>query len=479
MIHAWTTGVRQDDISFGGSYLGWRWPVAWTPDSPDSIGFTVYDFWKKADPIYADPSSDIWHPNFDAQYKIRNDGSETITVQRLALAIHYSDNSFWFDMSDPSTGQPRYYDNLNLYPGESHHFDFSVAYFNSPGNYKVVAKAQIDNEWHELDSMDFVVQQGATPIHTITPPSNTTVGQGGTLGPIDIEHINNSDSLVEYTVQKYLILPNGETKYRPINTHYIAAWETKTFQIYLNIPSTAQIGTHTFGIKITYPDSNVIDDDYFEFTVTSADTLDIENSGFENAYTGWWMGQAFGTDCTFTIDTDSYEGSKAAKLTVNNDGYCHLSNDTSIPVDQSGEYILSLYAKVMGNSVSYLTIAVWKATDPNSFPSTFVTSNTIIELGTGYKLHQFAVELTSGDYIRLELGIDNSSDAESGYVLFDKIEINKATIELIDSEPDSFPLATPYQMGPRFCDPDYFNGLTVHTGIDIMKGAEAPVYSVC
>jgi len=129
---------------------------------------TVYDFWKKADPIYATSSSDIWHPNFDAQYKIRNDGSESITIQRLALAVHYSDNRFCLDMSNPSMGEARYYDDLVLYPGQSQNFDFSVAYFRTSGNYKVVAKAQTaDGVWNELASMDFVVQPE-------TPPQCTT-----------------------------------------------------------------------------------------------------------------------------------------------------------------------------------------------------------------------------------------------------------------------------------------------------------------
>ncbi|MCI5192798.1 MAG: hypothetical protein D3915_06675 [Candidatus Electrothrix sp. AU1_5] len=34
MIHAWPKTVGQSSVNSGGKYLGWRWPVAWTPDSP-------------------------------------------------------------------------------------------------------------------------------------------------------------------------------------------------------------------------------------------------------------------------------------------------------------------------------------------------------------------------------------------------------------------------------------------------------------
>ncbi|MCI5137651.1 MAG: CHAP domain-containing protein, partial [Candidatus Electrothrix sp. AR1] len=118
---------------------------------------SIYDFWRKADPLYADPNSDIWNPNFDAQYKIVNNSNEEIYIDRLALAVHDADDNFLFDLSDPNTGQSRFYDDLALAPGESHHFVFSVGYIQESGTYKLVAKAQIDNEWHHLASQYFVM----------------------------------------------------------------------------------------------------------------------------------------------------------------------------------------------------------------------------------------------------------------------------------------------------------------------------------
>ena len=42
MIHAWTTGVRKDPVSFGGEFLGWRWPISWTSDFP-----VCYSVWAR------------------------------------------------------------------------------------------------------------------------------------------------------------------------------------------------------------------------------------------------------------------------------------------------------------------------------------------------------------------------------------------------------------------------------------------------
>ncbi|KPA09891.1 membrane or secreted protein containing Peptidase M23 domain protein [Candidatus Magnetomorum sp. HK-1] len=132
---------------------------------PDKVSYSegiilsVYDFWKKNDPnpICADPSSDYWNPNFDAQYKIKNDSSSSVLINRLALSIHYSDNSFWFDLRSSNSSSPRYYDNIRLSAGQSFHFDFSTCYFRNAGSYKLVAKAKINGQWYELDNRDVQV----------------------------------------------------------------------------------------------------------------------------------------------------------------------------------------------------------------------------------------------------------------------------------------------------------------------------------
>ena len=175
---------------------------------------------------------------------------------------------------------------------------------------------------------------------------------------------------------------------------------------------------------------------FYFLSLSNLYALHIENSGFEYDFNGWRESKTYATDCTFTITSEAYEGIKSAKLSINNNGYCHISNSVSIMVEQSGKYILSLYAKVMGISVHHLTIAVWKATEANTFPATIVKSDNITEFGTGYMLHQLVFESASGDYLRLELGIENSSNTESGYILFDKIEITPYTYEVGDMNGD-------------------------------------------
>jgi hypothetical protein len=148
---------------------------------------------------------------------------------------------------------------------------------------------------------------------------------------------------------------------------------------------------------------------------------EIQNPGFEEGTAGWSKGQTSGTDCAFTIDTDAYEGTQAAKLTVTNDGYCMLRNTTSIPINQTGTYQFNSYAKVSGD-VDHITIAIWKSEDPSTPPNTPVDSIGPNVFSGDYELHQLTVDLSAGDYIRLELGIDNNASGPST-VLFDSLEL--------------------------------------------------------
>jgi hypothetical protein len=147
----------------------------------------------------------------------------------------------------------------------------------------------------------------------------------------------------------------------------------------------------------------------------------IQNPGFEEGAAGWVMSRTTGTDCTLTIDSDAYDGAQAAKLTVTNEGYCMLRNSTSIPINQTGTYRFNSYAKVSGD-VDHLTIAIWKSEDPNEPPNTLVDYINPNAFSGDYELNQLIVDLSAGDYIRLELGIDNNASGTSS-VLFDNLEI--------------------------------------------------------
>ena len=146
---------RIDSVNADGDVTtGDTWQFS-TSNAPNPVDYLrVYDFWKIADPIYADPNSNAQNPNFDAQYKLRNDGSENITIERLSLTIHSDTDTFLWDLSLPNSSQPRFYDNITLAPSQSIHFDFSTCYFQNPGNYKLIAKAKINTEWNHLATLN-------------------------------------------------------------------------------------------------------------------------------------------------------------------------------------------------------------------------------------------------------------------------------------------------------------------------------------
>ena len=114
----------------------------------------VYDFWRKH-PLYADPNSTLQNPNFDAQFKIKNFGTKSITIQRLALAVHNTNGGYLFDLSWSGTERSKFIDNLTLSPEEIYHFEFATAYIREAGTYKLVAKALMDNQWNHLAEQEF------------------------------------------------------------------------------------------------------------------------------------------------------------------------------------------------------------------------------------------------------------------------------------------------------------------------------------
>ncbi len=121
-------------------------------------GLEVYDFWRLADPIYADPNSDFVNHNFDAQFKIKNNGSRSITIARLALAVHHLDGRHWFDLHWKGSSRAKYIDNRTLRTGESYWFEYATAYIREAGTYKLIAKAFMNNEWHHLAEQEFTVK---------------------------------------------------------------------------------------------------------------------------------------------------------------------------------------------------------------------------------------------------------------------------------------------------------------------------------
>lgn len=55
MIHAWTDGVRKENINKYPNLLGWRWPEGWTNDSPSR----TCDYWSLP---YRQVANVAWYP---------------------------------------------------------------------------------------------------------------------------------------------------------------------------------------------------------------------------------------------------------------------------------------------------------------------------------------------------------------------------------------------------------------------------------
>jgi len=96
-------------------------------------------------------------------------------------------------------------------------------------------------------------------------------------------------------------------------------------------------------VNIDGPCSVFIDN--IELTGPSG-TIPIFNSGFENGTSGWEAWGSRDIEGVFSISSEAYEGSNAAKLTVSNSGSYAIHGQVPIAITQSGEYILSVYTKV-------------------------------------------------------------------------------------------------------------------------------------
>jgi|GEM_PF-3521172 len=165
-------------------------------------------------------------------------------------------------------------------------------------------------------------------------------------------------------------------------------------------------------------------------TYTSAYSSELENAGFESGSMGWLFASTSGTDCSFTISSDSYEGEYAAELNISNNGYCMLHNQNSIAVNVTSTYSIRVQAKANGDAIDHLFLGVYKASAPNTFPATLVDFVSIAGLSSSYRLYQFPVDLAEGEFVRLELGFQNGSDLSPGLVRFDAIEILDTQVEI-------------------------------------------------
>jgi hypothetical protein len=128
---------------------------------------------------------------------------------------------------------------------------------------------------------------------------------------------------------------------------YVTDFITNDYQIYQKKFLTFFAGDYVrFEIgmgNVGDPASLLIDK--IELTGPSG-VIPIFNSGFETGVDGWRIGGSLQSESEFTISTEAYEGSKAAKLTVFGTGTDLIGGQVPAEITQTGLYTLSAYIKV-------------------------------------------------------------------------------------------------------------------------------------
>ena len=122
------------------------------------IDLNIESFNRSQDPIYADPNSDIFNPNFYTNLIIKNNGNYSTTIEKVYLEIYdASTGNYLWDMADAITGHAKYVENIVLAPGDVLNFGQAVSYFENSGIFRVTARAIINGVKYELASMNFQV----------------------------------------------------------------------------------------------------------------------------------------------------------------------------------------------------------------------------------------------------------------------------------------------------------------------------------
>lgn len=176
------SGTQYCEILDSGSYsaevrlqINGNWATHGTPEyftvDDQPSGITVYDFWRKADPIYA--SNQSGKDNFDAQFKVQNNEPTSVTINNIAISV-LQDGAWLFDCYLKNSP--------TMIPGNGTYSpDIKYCEIWNSGNYSVEARLQIDEEWGTYGSLSFTVydQQTSFPDLVVESPSV----DGNTLNP--------------------------------------------------------------------------------------------------------------------------------------------------------------------------------------------------------------------------------------------------------------------------------------------------------
>jgi len=140
MIHAWTTGVREDNVSrFASHYVGWRWPKAWTTDTEGGGGGGQPDIIIR-DLYLTDHRTSFYscESGFKFYARVKNEGDADAGHD---IHIKYSLSTGW--TSDDNVGKS------DLEKGESVSKDESASIPTTPGTYTATVCADSSNEVSE------------------------------------------------------------------------------------------------------------------------------------------------------------------------------------------------------------------------------------------------------------------------------------------------------------------------------------------
>ncbi|WPD21702.1 MAG: CARDB domain-containing protein [Candidatus Electrothrix scaldis] len=170
---SYQTGIKYCEIYNSGSYsaearlkIKGQWGTYGSHsftvlDKPSGVG--VYDFWRRADPIYA--SNQSGEDNFDAQFRVQNNESSSVTINNMAIAV-LKDGAFLFDcwLKDSPT---------TISGNSTYSTDIKYCEIWNSGSYSVEARLQMGEDWGTYGSHSFTVydQQTSFPDLIVQSPS--------------------------------------------------------------------------------------------------------------------------------------------------------------------------------------------------------------------------------------------------------------------------------------------------------------------
>jgi len=176
MYHAWSNGVRKDPVTYGGQYLGWRWPVAWTADSPagssDKPDLIVREIY-----LTDHKTSFFTGEAFRIYARIKNVGDADIDHD---IRIRYYRSTGKKIDNNPTSLGTDDIQKENLEKGESHWEDKDTTAPATPGTYNITVKADCDKEVdEEHESNNWYDPPLVFEVLPVTPPNWSIVNQEG------------------------------------------------------------------------------------------------------------------------------------------------------------------------------------------------------------------------------------------------------------------------------------------------------------